>query len=272
VPRSGTHQKSLTFFNRGTIMSKIKNIFNNKKAFIAYITAGYMGIDFSLKAALALIEGGVDILEVGVPFSDPVADGPVIQKAAMQSLENGTTIFDVLNLIKRIKAKSNTPIVLFSYFNPILQAIEKDFFIKAKEAGVDGILVVDLPLEEADEFAANCYTADIDPIFIVSVITDKKRIKQIGNKTRGFVYYACRKGTTGVKGYLPPGFDATINEIKQETGLPVVAGFGISNRKMAQEVIQCADGFVVGSLFVDAIGKGATAAELKKLAQQIDPR
>lgn len=243
-----------------------------KGLFIAYLTAGQKGLDFSIQAALALVKGGVDILEIGVPFSDPIADGPVIQNAANESLKLGTTIFDVLELIKKIRKQTNVPIILFSYYNPILQAESKRFFQVAKDVGVDGILVVDLPLEEAAGFEENCRKVGVDPIFIIAPSTPKKRIKLISKHARRFLYYACRKGTTGMQSGLPSGFKEKIQEIKSVVSLPVVTGFGIASCESAQKVVKYADGFVVGSLFVDAIAKGASAKKLTELAKQIDPR
>lgn len=244
----------------------------SRPIFIAYLTAGQKSLNFSLQAALALIKGGVDVLEIGVPFSDPVADGPVIQNAMNDALEKGTNIFDVLELVKKIRAKSQIPIILFTYYNPVLQAENKKFFQYAKSAGIDGILVVDLPLEESAQLEQNCKRAGINPIFVISPSTPKERIKLIAKHGKGFLYYACRKGITGMKGGLPAGFKDKIQEIKSLVSLPVVAGFGIASQESARKVIKYADGFVVGSFFVDAIAKNCSAKKLTELAKQIDPR
>lgn len=242
------------------------------KLSVGFLTAGQRGLDSSLKAALALIAGGIDILEIGVPFSDPVADGQVIQKATYQSLQLGTTIFDVLNLTKNIRMQTETPIVLFSYYNPILQAQKKNFFQCAKQAGVDGILVVDLPLEESFPFREECYKEGIAPISVIAPSTPLERIKLIVKNAKWFIYYACRKGTTGIRQGLPEGFAEKIGVIKSCTSLPVVAGFGISSRTTAKEAIKHADGFVVGSFYVAAIENGANALELTQLAREINPK
>ncbi len=253
-------------------MNRIGKIFKQGPAFVGYITAGHRGLDYSIEAALALIEGGVNILEVGVPFSDPIADGPVIQNASNHSLRIGINIFDVLELIKKIRCRTETPIVLFSYFNPILQVDKKGIYRLAKECGVDGILVVDLPLEESELHIKKCKDNSIAPIFIIAPSTKTERIKLIDNSGRGFLYYACRSGTTGMRHFLPSGFARKMKNIKKETHLPVVAGFGISTKEDAEEVIKHADGFVVGSFFVNAIENGAAPEELKELAKKIDPR
>ena len=254
-------------------MNRINKVFKQGSVFIAYITAGQRGLDYSFKVALSLIDAGVDLLEIGVPFSDPVADGPVIQKAMIDALNNNIAILDVLELIKKIRRQSDVPIGLFSYYNPILQVqFKHNFFKLAKNAGVDGILVVDLPLEESGHLVKSCEDFNIDPIFVVTPSTDLARLKKINKKAKGFLYYACRKGTTGMKNSLPDNFVSKIQLIKQNSKLPVVAGFGVSSREVAKEILCYADGFVVGSLFVDAIEKCANPEAVKQLVMKIDPR
>lgn len=253
-------------------MNRINTVFKKNSVFVAYLTAGQKGLDYSFRAALGLIKGGVDLLEIGVPFSDPVADGAVIQKAMQDALRRKVTILDVLKLIKKIRKYSTIPIVLFSYFNPILQVGYKNVFKRAKAAGVDGCLIVDLPLEESAEYITNCSTYDIAPIFVIAPSTSSERIKQINKQAKGFLYYACRTGTTGIKNNLPNNFKKQIKLIKQNTELPIVVGFGISSNVIAQKVVANANGFVIGSLFVDAINQGVTASYLKKMAIEVDPR
>ena len=253
-------------------MNRIEKVFKQGLAFVGYITAGHKGLDYSLESAMALIEGGVNILEVGVPFSDPIADGPVIQNSSNQSLCNGTNIFGVLELIQKIRCRTEAPIILFSYFNPILQADKKGIYGLAKECGVDGILVVDLPLEESELHVKKCKDNSIAPIFVIAPSTKTERIKVIDKSGSGFLYYACRSGTTGMCHSLPAGFAQKMEKIKKEVHLPVVAGFGISTKKDAGEVLKHADGFVAGSFFVNAIENGVSPEELKQLAKQIDPR
>lgn len=242
----------------------IANAFAKGPAFIAYLTLGDGGLDYSLESALALVKGGIDLLEIGLAFSDPVADGPVIQEAMVRALRSGTKTQDLIAFLKAFRQKSNIPVVLFSYYNPILAA-GKDFLIKAREAGANGMLIVDLPF--------NCMPeSSLDPILIVSPSTPQDRLKEIVKKGKGFIYYACQKGTTGMRGGLPAHFSQDVARIKRESQLPVVAGFGISQRQTAKEAIDCADGFVVGSYFVDAMSRKVSAEELTQLAKQIDPR
>jgi tryptophan synthase alpha chain len=242
----------------------ITRAFANRPAFIAYLTLGDGGLDYTLESALALVKGGVDLLEIGLPFSDPIADGPVIQKAMERSLQKGTKTHDLIPFLKAFRQKSDIPVVLFSYYNPVL-ASGKDFLVQAKEAGASGMLLVDLPYELIPE-------SSLDPILIVSTSTPQDRLQKIVQKGKGFIYYACQKGTTGLRSSLPAHFSHDIQRIKRECSLPIVAGFGISNRQMAKEAIHFADGFVVGSYFVDAMSHKVSSDELINLARQIDPR
>ncbi len=237
---------------------------DKKPAFIGYITLGDGGLDYSLQAALALIAGGVDLLEIGIPFSDPVADGPVIQQAMHRALNAGTTVHDAIPFIQQLRKHTQIPLVLFSYYNPILKA-GPVFLNDAKQAGANGILIVDLSFEQMP-------ATPLDPIFVAATTTSDARLKQITEKGRGFIYYACQKGTTGMRDALPSYIESDIARIKKQTQLPVVIGFGISNRAMAQEAIRFADGFVVGSYFVSAMGQKKTPEELKTMAEAIDPR
>lgn len=227
-------------------MSRISKAFANKKAFIGYLTAG----DAGKKEFLELVNLGVNILEVGIPFSDPVADGPVIQKAMARALQKRTTLEKVLEIICEIRAESEVAILVFTYFNPIQKDLS--FFVrKVKEAGADGILIVDLPLEESFRYRKLCDEFDLAPIFVIAPSTPPERIEAIAKKGKGFLYYACRKGTTGVRSGLPEDLEIKVAQIRAKSTLPIAVGFGISDRKTADAVLEIADGFVVGSHFVE---------------------
>ncbi len=249
--------------------SRIEKLFRHEKAFIGYLTACDGGMQRTLDAALALIKGGVNLLEIGMPFSDPVADGPVIQRAAERSLAAGTTLQDVLLLAKKIRKHSDIPLVLFSYINPILSAVRFNFFQDAKNAGIDGIILVDCPLEESILIHHQCRQNNIALINVVAPSTSLSRIKKIDSVSEGFLYYACRKGVTGVKNLLPDDFDKKIQAIKSAVHLPVVVGFGISDRKMCSNVLKYADGVVIGSLFVKALEDGIIPSDLSTIARQL---
>ncbi len=252
-------------------MDRIKQIFKKGPVFVAYLTAGDGGIDHTFDAAMALINGGVNILEIGVPFTDPVADGPVIQRAAMRALESKTTLDDILSLVKKLREHTDIPLILFSYLNPILKASENGFFANAKEAGVDGILLVDCPFDEAKEIHQHCIKNHLAPIYVITPTTSLERLKHIDKHGSGFLYYACRKGTTGVRNEMPDDFVQKMREIKANVHHPVVVGFGISNKEMAAEVLQHADGFVVGSLFVKALEEKVSLDELTFKAKNLLP-
>jgi tryptophan synthase alpha chain len=252
-------------------ISRIQQLFASDKAFIAYLTAGDGGMQRTLDAALALIAGGVNMLEIGIPFSDPIADGPIIQRAASRSLAARTTLNDVLWLTKQIRQRSDIPLILFSYFNPILAALQSDFFGKAKNAGIDGLLLVDCPLEESQFIRQECMQNDIALIYVITPSTPLARIQKINDYAQGFLYYACRKGTTGMRNALPNDFQQKIQTIKSSVHLPVVVGFGISNQEMSDCVLEHADGVVVGSLFVKALEEGMHPSDLSALAKSIHP-
>jgi len=242
----------------------IRSAFKKGPVFVAYLTIGDGGLDYSLESALALEKGGVDLLEIGIPFSDPVADGPVIQKAMQRALEGGTKLADTITFIERLRRHSQIPLVLFTYYNPVFQAGER-FLQEARQAGADGILILDQPYEEAKQKI-------LDQIFIVSPSTTSERLSKIAAKSQGFLYYVCQKGVTGVRQELPAFAFSDLKKIKNIARTPVVAGFGISERSMAQKVLRYADGFVVGSYFVQEMGKRASPDKLSQLAKAIDPR
>lgn len=253
-------------------MQRINKAFEKGKVFIAYLTAGDDGIESTLAAAQALIDAGVGLLEIGVPFSDPIADGPVIQAASARALVNGTTLEDVLDCVKKIRAQTEIPIILFTYCNPIWHALEQgDFLSRVKESGADGLLIVDLPPEEAEDYCKQCAEHELATIFVVTPNTDLERAKLVAKLSQGFLYYACRSGTTGARQGMPDGFAEKIALFKKVTNLPIAVGFGVSEKSVAREILQYADGFVVGSYFVDALAKGATPKQLTDTAREINP-
>lgn len=249
---------------------RIKTAFKKNKVFAGYITIGDGGLEHSLAAAKALIQGGVNMLELGVPFSDPVADGPVIQRASQRALKNNTSLFDVLEVAKKLrKFSAETPLILFSYFNPLLHAHPLTWLPKAKEAGIDGVLVVDLPYEEGKQFYQACLLHEIMPIPIITPATPEARLKMITRHAKGFLYYANRKGTTGVRSGLPIDFSKNIKAIKAVTSLPVLAGFGVASAQDAKEILRHADGFVVGSFFVKALEDEVDLQILTQMAREL---
>ncbi len=253
-------------------MSRFRELFANKKPFIGYLTAGDGGIEYSVECAKALISGGIDILELGIPFSDPVADGPVIEKAHQRALVEGITPDKVLKIIENIRLFTEVPILIMSYYNPLLQK-GKMYLKKLKRAGCDAILTLDLPLlSQQEPFLLNMIEEGLIPIFLVTTTTTEKRLAQIDLFGGSFVYYVVHKGTTGVRETLPSDFSQQMQRLRKSIRLPIVAGFGIADQKSAREVLSLADGFVVGSAFVSLIEKRVAPEALTAFAQSIDPR
>ncbi len=248
-------------------MSRITARFNqlkseNRKAFIPYITAGDPDLDTTEKLMLALAEAGADVIELGVPFSDPMADGPVIQRASERALQKEIGIADILPLVSRFKAKSDVPIVLFTYFNPLLQFAGAAMAETLKNAGVDGVLITDLIPEEADEFVANMRAADVDTIFLVAPTSTDERIKKIAKYTTGFVYVVARTGVTGVDAQMSDSVQPIVERVRKFTDLPIAVGFGISTHEHVKAVQAYADGAVVGSRLVLEIEKNLDSPDL----------
>lgn len=252
-------------------MSFLSNIFNNNKAFIGYLTAGDGGMDYCRDAFLALASAGVNALEIGMPFTDPVADGPIIQAAMRRSLQWGTTPEMVLSLGNEIRKKSATPLVLFTYYNPLFKA-GPNYLNRLADAGFNGVLVNDIPIEEIHSHLLAMSKAQLDPILITTPATPADRLEKITSHSKGFIYYACQKGTTGLRKHLPDDFEKNIRSIKDVTKTPVAAGFGISSQTTAAEVLKYADGFVIGSAFVQLAAKKALPEEFIELANALDPR
>ena len=227
----------------------------NRAAFIGYVCACDPDFDTSLEVCRSLINNGVDILELGVPFSDPLADGMTNQLAAQRALESGCTGEDVFKLVGAIREFSNIPIVFYTYYNLIYsQGIDK-YVSKAKEVGVDGMLTLDLPPEESTELVESCQKYGMKNIFIVAPTTPVSRIPIIVKQASGFVYYVSREGVTGVRNDLAGDLDQRVKEIRRHTDLPVVVGFGISTPEQVKGVAACSDGVVVGSVLVNCISE-----------------
>jgi len=225
----------------------------NRAAFVAYLCAGDPDFATSLAVCRAALAAGVDVLELGVPFSDPLADGPTNQLAAQRALASGATCAQVLDLVREIRRFSQVPIVFYTYYNLVF-ANGIDAYVKAaKQAGVDGLLTLDLPPEEAGELSAACRKHDLKTVFIVAPTTPESRLAVVCGAATGFIYYVSREGVTGVRGELAGNIPQAVARIKAHTALPVVVGFGISKREHVHAVAKDADGVVVGSALVNVI-------------------
>lgn len=237
-------------------MSRIKGCFEQlkqqgKKALISYITAGDPTPDITVDALHKLVEGGVDILEVGVPFSDPVADGPVIQRACERALEHDVSLSDVLEMVKQFRQKDDkTPIVLMGYLNPI-EVIGYEFFAqKAKQAGVDGVISVDMTPEESKIYNAALLASELDPIYLITPTSSKKRIEWISSMASGFIYYVSVKGVTGSNKLDVKQVADKLDIIRSISDLPIGVGFGIKDAESAAMISSVADAVIVGSALV----------------------
>jgi tryptophan synthase alpha chain len=228
--------------------------FHNKPGLVAYVTCGDPDLATTREIVLAAIEAGADVIELGVPFSDPVADGPVIQRASERALQNGTSLAQVLTLAAEIRQKTqSTGLVMFSYLNPILRMGMEKFCSVARHAGVDGVLVTDLPVEEAGLYSQTMKGYDLSPIFLAAPTSSDARLKQIAEASRGFVYAVSRTGVTGARQQLAGDARELVRRLRRVTNLPIAVGFGISNSEQFAEVGQFADAGVVGSAIVETI-------------------
>ncbi len=234
-----------------------------RAAFIPYLTAGDPDLATTEALVGALVRGGADVVELGVPFSDPIADGPVNQRAAERALRSGTTLAGILDLCAALRAKGGPPIVLFTYFNPIHRMGTETFAERAAAAGVEGVLVTDLPPEEGVELHAALAGRSIDRIGLVAPTSSEARIDAIAAATSGFLYYISRTGVTGERAQLPSGLELQVDGVRRRVGrLPIAVGFGISRPEQVAAVSRCADGVVVGSALVRVVEDASGAADL----------
>jgi tryptophan synthase alpha chain len=235
---------------------------------VTYVTAGDPDLDRSARVLTALDRAGADVLEVGVPFSDPVADGPVIERAAERARAAGGTLASTLDLVARVRPAVRAPIVLFTYVNPLLAMSERGFAERARAAGVDGVLVLDLPVEEADAFRLTLASAGIDMVFLLSPTTTDRRIERAASLGRGFLYAISRLGVTGARDTLPVGARELVARIRRKTTLPVALGFGLSRPEHIRHVGAFADAAVVGSALVGMIAESADAPDLEQRVER----
>jgi len=241
-----------------------------KKALIGYLTAGDPDLATSEKNIRCALDNGLDILELGVPFSDPIADGPVIQAASQRALAAGTTLERILGLVERVRKDYDHPILLFGYANPFLAYGYERLCRDASEAGADGMLIVDLAFEEAGEMREILRRHGLSMISLLAPTTPVERARAILRKAEGFVYYIMVKGVTGARESIPPDLESHIAMIRNATELPIAAGFGISSRDQARRVAPLVDGVVVGSALIEAAGAERLGDLVKELRAALD--
>ena len=269
-------------------MNRIDKMFRGlkrkrKKAFIVYIAAGDPSLSATERLVRDLERKGVDLVELGIPFSDPLADGPTIQRASERALSKGVRARDILRMVRRLRKSVSIPIVFMTYYNLVMQYGIKRFVSDSKKAGVDGIIVPDLPPEEAGELLTESRKKDFSLIFLAAPTSTGKRLKTIAAKTGGFVYYVSLTGTTGARKKLPGDVTRNVAALKRRTAKPVCVGFGISNPEQARSVARFADGIIVGSAVIKVIEKnlgkknfyGKVGGFVKRLERSVhsgDPR
>lgn len=250
---SGDLNKRYIMFDK----SKIDSVFNNlkrrnKKAFIPYIMAGDPDLEKTFEQLMLLEKCGADIIELGVPFSDPLADGPTIQRAAERALNAGVTLKKIIPFVKNLRQHTQIPIILMTYYNPIFKYGEEQFIKDAVNAGVDGVIIPDLPPDEASYLIDMSHKANLDTIFLIAPTSTEKRVKKIIAASRGFIYYVSITGITGAKLVFHETFMEHLALIRSLTKKPVAVGFGVSTPEDAYKVSRLADGVIIGSAIVKA--------------------
>jgi tryptophan synthase alpha chain len=246
-----------------------------EKAFIAFVTAGDPSLQRTVEIALAMEAADVDVLELGVPFSDPLADGPVIQRSSERALGHGASLSAVLGVVRAVRKGSQLPLLLFSYFNPLLQYGLARLAGDAKAAGVDGVLVTDLPPEEAEEWLAIARAAELDTVFLASPTSPEERLRRVAQASRGFIYAVSRTGVTGEQQALSDDAGPLVARLKSLTDAPVALGFGISTPDQVAAAAAVADGVVVGSAlvrFLEEHPDGDVTAQVRWLRQGLARR
>lgn len=254
-------------------MSAISGVFERcqaekRAAFIPFLTAGDPDLSKTADLMEAMVAGGADIIELGVPFSDPIADGPTIQRATTRALESGTTLSGILRLVARHRDRLGVPIVLFTYFNPIHARGVETFAEQAAASGVDGVLCVDMPPDEGGDYIPEMRRQGLDTVFLLAPTSDRDRVTKVSTQSTGFVYYVSRTGVTGAKEELPKELLKETKKLRRRLGKPLAVGFGISTPEQVASVASVADGVVVGSALVNLIGEHGGDKNLPRLLEQ----
>lgn len=235
-------------------MSKIAQAFQNGKAFISFVTGGDPDLETSEKLIVAMEKAGADLIEIGIPFSDPIAEGPVIQEANERALAAGCTTDKLFDMVERVRTKVSVPLVFLTYINPIYIYGKKRFMERCQKAGIDGIIVPDLPYEEKQELTPDCESYGIDLISLIAP-TSKERIRMIAKEAKGFIYCVSSLGVTGVRSEIRTDIGEMVKQVRQASELPVAVGFGISTPEQAAAMAAVSDGAIVGSAIVKLVAK-----------------
>jgi len=251
-------------------MSRIASVFKpGYKALIAYLTVGYPSLGKTLQAASVLANNGFEIIELGIPFSDPLADGTTIQKSSYQALQQGVTPQTCLEAAHQLRQRMDIPLVFMSYYNPVLNFGLDAFCLASAEAGVDGIIIPDLPPDEGADLEASTKKHKLDLIYLLAPTSPEERISLVAEKCRGFIYLVSLTGVTGARQTLPPELESFAERVRQKARQPLCVGFGVSNPKQAQRAAKTADGVIVGSRLIQLIEQDATLSSLKSFAKSL---
>jgi tryptophan synthase alpha chain len=241
-------------------MSNIAQAFQNGKAFIGFVTGGDPGIEKTREFILEMIRAGADLVEIGIPFSDPIAEGPVIQEANIRALRAGATVGKLFTLVQDIRKETAVPLVFLSYLNPVFHYGYDAFFRRCADTGLDGIIIPDLPFEEQTEVRKTASSYGVDLISLIAP-TSEERIREIAKSARGFIYIVSSMGVTGTRGEITTDLDTIVTAIRQVTELPTAIGFGIHTPAQAAKMAKIADGAIVGSAIVKIIAEYGEAAD-----------
>ncbi len=245
-------------------MSHIASVFRpGHKALIAYLTVGYPSLEATLEAVTILADNGCDIIELGIPFSDPLADGATIQKASYQALKQGISPQGCLEVARRLRQRVATPLVFMSYYNPIFSFGLEAFCQASAGVGVDGLIIPDLPPEEGVELEASAVKHGLDLIYLLTPASTEERISLVAEKSQGFIYLVSLTGVTGARQALPVGLEDFVRDVRRRTLKPLCVGFGVSNPEQAKRVARIADGVIVGSRLIQLIDEDATLSSLE---------
>jgi len=241
-------------------MNRIESAFKNKKAFIPFITAGYPNISKTEDFIYKMVSAGADLIEIGIPFSDPVAEGPVIQEASQKALEAGTNLDNIFELVKNVRKNISIPLVFMTYINPVFKYGYDNFFNRCSSIGIDGIIIPDLPFEEKNEISQFAKKYDIKIISLIAP-TSEDRIKQIAKDAEGFLYIVSSMGVTGIRNEIKTDLKSILSSVKKTTSIPAAIGFGIHSPEQAKEMSKIDDGVIVGSAIIKIIKEYGTNAD-----------
>jgi len=256
-------------------MSRIAGTFaqlkaTRRRALMPFLVAGDPDLATTVQAVEVLVQRGADLVELGVPFSDPIADGPINQRAAQRALAGGVTISLVLDLVRQLRGRHDVPIIILSYYNPILRYGLPRFCADAVAAGVDGLVVPDLPANEGDELIGAARAVDLDTIFLLAPTSTPERIRLVAERARGFIYCVSLTGVTGMREIVDQGLAPLVRRIQAMTTLPICVGFGVSTPEQAREVAEIADGVIVGSALVSVLeSSGDRLAQLGRMVEEL---